>query len=110
MWGMSVRKVTSLGSKLASVTDIKRIQTPHGLFCDFRSYKTFRTRWVVGQVAEFNFGSKIEPLPFIWQSLLRLFQNVIEGSEGKINGQALGVALQLCLGGLDRQAQTQGVS
>ena len=61
-------------------------------------------------VAKFNFGSKIEPLPFIWQSLLRLFQNVIEGSEGKINGQALGVALQLCLGGLDRQAQTQGVS
>ena len=29
--GMSIRKVTSLGSNLASVTDLKRIETPHSL-------------------------------------------------------------------------------
>ena len=30
--GMSLRKVTSLGSNLESVTDLKRIETPHNLF------------------------------------------------------------------------------
>ena len=44
VWGMSLRKVTSLGSKLASVTDLKRIQTPHSLCCGFGGYKTFTTR------------------------------------------------------------------
>ena len=67
---------------------------------------------LVGQVSEFKFESKFEPLPVIWQSLSRLsvFQKVIKGLEGKINDQALGAALQLCLRGSDRQAQTQGVS
>ena len=64
----------------------------------------------VGQVAEFKFESKFKPLPAIWQSLRRLFQKVIEGLEGKINGQALWAALLLCLRGSDRQDQTQGVS
>ena len=31
----------------------------------------------------------------IWQSFRRLFQKVIEGLEGEINGQALGAALGL---------------
>ena len=43
--GMSLRKVTSLGSNLASVTDLKRIQTPHSLCCDFGG----------DQAAEFKF-------------------------------------------------------
>ena len=64
----------------------------------------------VDQAAEFKFESKFEPLPVIWQSLRRLFQKVIEGLEGKINGQALGAALLLCMRGSDGQAQTQGVS
>ena len=42
---MSLRKVTSLGSNLASVTDLKRIQTPHSLCCDFGG----------DQAAEFKF-------------------------------------------------------
>ena len=50
-------------------------------------------------MAEFKFESKFEPMPVIWQSLQRLFQKVIEGLEGKINGQALGAALLLCLRG-----------
>ena len=33
--GMSLRKVTLLGSNLASVTDLKRIQTPHSLCWGF---------------------------------------------------------------------------
>ena len=65
---------------------------------------------LVGQAAEFKFESKFEPLQVIWQSLLWLFQKVIKGIEGKINSQALGADLQLCLGWSDWQAQTQGVS
>ena len=45
--GMSLGKVTSRGSNLASVTDLK---TPHSLCCDFRGYKTFKTRWSGGRV------------------------------------------------------------
>ena len=47
---MSLRKVALLGSNLASVWDLKRIQTPHSLCCDFRGYKTFTTRWSGGRV------------------------------------------------------------
>ena len=65
---------------------------------------------LVGQVAEFKFESKFEPLPVIWQSLRRLFQKTIEGLEGKINGQALGAALRHGWRRSDGQAQTQGVS
>ena len=49
-WGMSLGKVTALGSNLASVTNLKRIQTPHSLCCDFGGYKTFTTRWSGGRV------------------------------------------------------------
>ena len=72
--------------------------------------KSIKSLQLVGHAAEFKFGSKFEPLQVIWQSLLRLFQKVIEGLEGKINGQALGAALWLCLRGSDGRAQTQGVS
>ena len=65
---------------------------------------------LVGQAAEFKFESKFEALPVVWQSLRRLFQKVIEGLEGKINGQALGAALRHCFGGSEGRAQTQGVS
>ena len=61
-------------------------------------------------MAEFKFESKFEPLPVIWQSLQRMFQKVIEGLEGKINSQALGAAVLLCLRRSDARAQTQGVS
>ena len=47
---MSLRKVISLDSNLASVTDLKRIETPHSLCCDFGGYKTFTTRWSGGTV------------------------------------------------------------
>ena len=72
-----------------------------------------KTLQLVGQAAEFKFESKFEPLPVIWESLRRLFQKVIEGLEGKINGQALGGALRLYLRTMHRsdgRAQTQGVS
>ena len=52
---------------------------------------------LVGQVAEFKFESKFEPLQVIWQSFRSLFQKVILGLEGKINGQALGAAFLLWL-------------
>ena len=65
---------------------------------------------LVFQVAQFKFESKFGPVQVIWQSLWRLFQKAIEGLEGKINCQALGAALLLCLRGSDWRAQTQGVS
>ena len=78
------------------------------LQCDFRGNKPLQR---VGQAAGFKFESKFEPLPVIWQSLRRLFQQkVILGLEGKINSQALGAVLLHCLGWLDGRAQTQGVS
>ena len=43
---MSLRKVTSPGSNLASVTDLKM----WSLCCDFGGYKTFTTRWSGGRV------------------------------------------------------------
>ena len=48
--GMNLRKGTSLGSNLASVTDLKRIQTLYSLCCDFGGYKTFTTRWSGGRL------------------------------------------------------------
>ena len=71
---------------------------------------------LVGQAAEFKCKSKFEPLLIIWQSLLRLFQKVIKGLEGKITeltakllGQLSGSAYA---GGTvsDWRAQTQGAS
>ena len=61
MLGKSLRKVTSIqvGSNLVSVTDLKRIETPHNLCCDFGGYKPLQ---LVGQAAEFKFESKFEPL------------------------------------------------
>ena len=45
---MSLTNLTSLGSNSASVTDLKRIQTPHSLCYDFGGYKTFTTHWSGG--------------------------------------------------------------
>ena len=36
--GMSLRNLTSLGSNLASVKDLKRIETLHSLCCDSGGY------------------------------------------------------------------------
>ena len=107
---MSLRKVTSLGSNLVSVTDLKR--TPHSLWCGFGGNKTYITRWSCGRVQVWDFESKFEPLPVIWQSSRRLFQKVIKGLEGKINDQPLqvGAALRHCLGGSDGRAQRQGLT
>ena len=105
--GMSLRKVTSLGPNLTSVTDLKKIETPHILCCDLGGYKTDTTCWSGCRV---QVWAQVWALLVIWQSLWRLFQKVIEGLEGKINCQALGAALLLCLRWSDRQAQTQGVS
>ena len=92
--GMSLRKVTLLGSNVASVTDLKRIETPHSFVVISEAMKPLQ---LVGQAAEFKFESLFELQQVIWQSLQRLFQKAIEGLEGKINCQALGAALLLCL-------------
>ena len=85
---MSLRKVTSLGSNSASVTDLKefKLHTVYAVISE-----AIKPLQLVGQAAEFKFESKFEPLPVIWQSLRRLFQKVI-------------------LRWSDWRAQTQGVS
>ena len=35
---------------IASATDLKRIETPHSLCCDFGGFETFTTRWSGGRV------------------------------------------------------------
>ena len=97
VWGISIRNLTSLGSDLASVTDLKefKLHTVYAVISE-----AIKPLQLVGQAAEFKFESKFEPLQVIWQSLRRLFQKVIEGLEGNINGQALGAALRLCLRGI----------
>ena len=59
--GMSLRKVTLLGSNLASVTDLKRIETPNSLCCS----EAIKPLQLVGQEAQFKFESKFEPLQVI---------------------------------------------
>ena len=117
--GLSLRKVTLLqllGSNLASVTDLKRIQTPHSLCCDFGGYKTFSTHssggiQLVRQAAEIKFESKFEPLLVIWKYLRRLFQKVIEGLFRRQNQRPSSWGRAPAqLGRSDGRAQTQGVS
>ena len=42
--------LAQIGTNLASVTDLKRFETPHSLCCDFGGYKTFTTCWSGGRV------------------------------------------------------------
>ena len=42
---MSLKKQSTLISILTSSTDLKRIETPHCLFCGFRKEKPFTTCW-----------------------------------------------------------------
>ena len=44
---MIIRNCTLIGSNLASVTDLKKIQTPYSLYYNFRA---FTTRWSGGRV------------------------------------------------------------
>ena len=90
----------------ASVTDLKRIEFPHSLCCDFRGYQQ-----LVGQAAEFKFESKFEPLLVIWQSWnvpLEIWASsrpLLTWPSGSRRE-----ALWLCLRGLEGRAQTQVVS
>ena len=102
---MSLRNVSSFGSNLASDLKKLKLHTVSAVISE-----AIKPLQLVGQAPEFKFEFKFEPLLVIWQSLRRLFQKVIEGLEGKINSQALGAALRLCLRGSDGRAQTQGVS
>ena len=100
---MSLRKVTFFGSNFASVKDLKELKLHSVYTVISEAIKPI----LVSQAAEFKFESKFEPLPVILQSLLRLFQQVIEGLEGKINGQGLGAALGLFLRGSNRVFPSQ---
>ena len=106
--GMSLRNLTSLGSNLAPVTDLKRIKTPHGLCCDLGGYKTFTTTWSGGTVQ-------------VWVKVLApaghlaISSKAIPEGNRRLRGQnqrpsSSGHSPALCLGGSDGQAQTQGVS
>ena len=69
VWGMCIRNLTSLGSNLASGTDLKRIQTPHSFKSVYAILEATKPLQLVCQAAEFKFESKFEPLQVIWQFL-----------------------------------------
>ena len=64
--GCSVGHETSLGSILASVTDLKKfkLHTVYDMILE-----ALKPLQLVSQAAEFNFESKFHPLYVIWQSL-----------------------------------------
>ena len=106
VWGMRVVKDSPLASISASSKHLKRVQTPHSLLWDFWAEKPSS---LVGQVAESKFESKLEPCHLFGLVNPEAYsgrQN--ENFVCKINGPALGAALQQGLGRLDLQAQTQG--
>ena len=83
VWG---KKNISLDSNLASVADLK-LHTVYAVISE-----AIKPLKLVGQVAEFKFESKFEPLPVIWQSLWRLFQKIIEGLGEKSTAKHLGAS------------------
>ena len=105
--GMSLRIRPSLCSVLASLKDLKRMQTLvytviwEEIKADHKTIKTCRS------VAEFKFLSKFEPCWSSGSHSQRLFQNAIEDLHCKINGQGQGAALRHSFGGLDKQVCRQ---
>ena len=72
MLGISLRKVTSLGPNLASLTDLKKelkLNIVYALISE-----AIKHLQLVGQAADFKFEFNLEPLQVIWQYLRRLFQ------------------------------------
>ena len=61
---MSLRKVTSLGSNSALVTDLKTDFKLHTVYAVVSG--AIKPLQLVGQAAEFKFESKFEPLQVIW--------------------------------------------
>ena len=57
----ALEKVSSLGSNLVSVTDLKQIQNPHSLCCDFGGYKTFTTRWSLVRQQNSSLSPSLSP-------------------------------------------------
>ena len=62
---MSLRKVTLLGSNLASVTDLKELKL-HTVYAVIS--EAIKPSQLVAQAVEFKFEYKFEPLQVIWQS------------------------------------------
>ena len=80
VWGMSLRKVPSFGSNLASVTDLQRIQTSHSLCCDFMGSNTFTTSWS---------GNRVQVWVLVWAPASHLaisLKAVLEGNQ-RFRGQ-----------------------
>ena len=104
---MSLRKVTSLGSNLASLTDLKRIQIPHSLCCDFGGNITFATPWS---------GCRVQVWVQVWGPACHLAissKAVAEGNpgfRGQNQRQSSWGRSPVLLAQVDGLAQTQGVS
>ena len=74
VWGMSIKNLTSFGSDLASVMDLKRIILFKSITLKLHTVYAvisgaIKPLQVVGEAADFKFESKFEPLLVIWQSL-----------------------------------------
>ena len=75
-------------AQIRHVTDLKGIETPYSLCCDFGGYKTFTTRWSGGTVQVWvQVRAPAGHLAISSKPNRRLFQKVIEGLEGIVSGQ-----------------------
>ena len=105
--GMSLRKVTLLGSNLESATDLKRTETPHSLCCDFGGYKSFTTRWL---------GCRVQVWVQVWApaGILAISPKAVPEGNRRFRGQnqrpsSWGSSPAL-LARVGRASTTQGVS
>ena len=76
IWGMSVGINSLLSSISVFSADLKKnsnsTQFNKGFWsCNGEALEPIKPLQPVGQAAEFKFESKFEPLPVIWQSLLK---------------------------------------
>ena len=111
---MSLRKVTSLGSNLASVTDLKefKLHTVYDVILE-----AIKPLQLVGHAAQFKFESKFEPLPgpanhlaITPEGYSRRQSKILTAiSMATLLGPRSGSSWQ-CLRGSDGRAQIQGVS
>ena len=80
-WGMSIKIVSmigDLGSVLASLTDLIRVQTLHNLFCGFGGDTTFITCWSGGRFP--SLSPNLSLCSWSGHHSQRLFR-ILEGNE-----------------------------
>ena len=98
VWWIRAGINSQLSSTSALSTDLKGIQNPPIYSGISEQIKPLQ---LVGHARELSLSPTSSPFRSFGNDTQRLFQKTIEGFDCKINGQALGAVLLLCLGWLD---------